>query len=79
MALTLRQSQPYTDPAELDTALQRARAQLAATPSMVPDEWMSYALRAETVEFWQSDPARRHTRLLYARDCDGWSRTRLWP
>jgi pyridoxamine 5'-phosphate oxidase len=79
MALTRRQSRPYSDPAEVDTALQDARAELAATPDTVPDEWVSYAVRAETVEFWQSDRARRHTRLLYTRDHDGWSQTRLWP
>jgi pyridoxamine 5'-phosphate oxidase len=79
MALTRRQSQPYSDPAELDTALQDAAAELTAAPDTVPDEWVSYAVRAETVEFWQSDRARKHVRLLYTRNHDGWVQTRLWP
>jgi pyridoxamine 5'-phosphate oxidase len=79
MALTLRQSQPFTQPADLDAALQRTQAQLAETPDVVPDEWTSYAVRADIVEFWQSDTTRRHTRVRYQRSGDGWSQQRLWP
>lgn len=79
MALTRRQSQPYCDPAELDVALDKAQLELARAPTLVPDEWVSYAVRADTVEFWQADAARRHLRLQYERDEDGWSSTLLWP
>jgi pyridoxamine 5'-phosphate oxidase len=60
----------------------RRRAGLEADPALVPDEWVSYAVAPERVEFWQGDPERRHQRLLYTADLDapgGWSRTRLWP
>lgn len=79
MALTRRQSQPYSDPGELDSALNKAQLQLERTPALVPDEWVSYAVRADTVEFWQADAARRHRRLRYERDANGWSTTLLWP
>jgi pyridoxamine 5'-phosphate oxidase len=83
MALTRRQSEPYSDPAELDRALDealdKARRELAATPGVVPQEWTSYAVRADEVEFWQADPGRRHRRVRYERDVDGWSHTWLWP
>ncbi|HEU0190913.1 MAG TPA: pyridoxal 5'-phosphate synthase [Mycobacterium sp.] len=79
MALTRRQSEPYCDPAELDEALDKAHLELAAEPSLVPDEWVSYAVMAQTVEFWQADRERRHRRLCYERGGDGWSRTLLWP
>jgi pyridoxamine 5'-phosphate oxidase len=79
MALTRRQSELYSDPAELDAGLAAARAELAAAPDAVPDEWTSYAVIAETVEFWQSDPQRRHVRVEYRRAGDGWAQTLLWP
>ncbi|WP_405162309.1 pyridoxal 5'-phosphate synthase [Nocardia sp. NBC_01499] len=79
MALTRRQSQPFSDPAELDEALEHAHQELAATPNLVPDEWLSYAVRPEEVEFWQGDSQRRHQRLRYSAEGDSWSRTRLWP
>lgn len=79
MALTGRQSQPYDDPAEVTEALAKARLDLDRSPGLVPAEWVSYAVRAERVEFWQSDPARRHQRLCYERDEAGWSATLLWP
>jgi pyridoxamine 5'-phosphate oxidase len=77
-SLTGRQSDVLADPAELDTALQEARARLAATPDLVGD-WTLYALTAAEVEFWQADDQRRHTRLRYQRAGPAWTRCRLWP
>lgn len=79
MALTRRQSEPYDDPAELDEALDKAGVELRRTPSLVPAEWVSYAVRPDTVEFWQADHQRKHRRLRYERDGAQWSRTLLWP
>ncbi|MEB3034604.1 pyridoxine/pyridoxamine 5'-phosphate oxidase [[Mycobacterium] nativiensis] len=79
MALTGRQSEPYCDPAEVSEALAKARIELDQSPGLVPADWVSYAVRADTVEFWQSDPGRRHQRLRYERDGASWSTTLLWP
>ena len=79
MALTGRQSQPYADDAEVDAALAKAHHELDQSPGLVPADWVSYAVRADTVEFWQADPGRRHRRLRYERDGDGWAAVRLWP
>ncbi|HEY3506237.1 MAG TPA: pyridoxal 5'-phosphate synthase [Actinocatenispora sp.] len=80
MALTLRQSRPLTDPAELDRAVAEAEQRLELDPDLVPDEWVSYAVRPRSVEFWQGDRGRRHQRLRYERvEGSGWTRTRLWP
>ncbi|MDG3010696.1 pyridoxamine 5'-phosphate oxidase [Rhodococcus sp. D2-41] len=79
MALTRRQSQPFLDPAELDAALDQARSELDSSPNGVPDEWVSYAVRPERVEFWQGDPTRRHQRIRYDAVDRSWTRTRLWP
>jgi pyridoxamine 5'-phosphate oxidase len=78
MALTRRQSQPLAAAAELD----KARLELDADPALVPEEWVSYAVRPRRVEFWPGDPGRRHQRLLYEADPDRpgrWSTALLWP
>jgi pyridoxamine 5'-phosphate oxidase len=79
IAMTRRQSQPLGDPGQLDTALAKTRLELAADPQLVPDEWVSYAVRATRVEFWQGSPDRRHQRLRYEFANNTWSRTQLWP
>lgn len=79
MALTGRQSQPYSDPAEITEALAKSRVELDGDPALVPVEWVSYGVRADSVEFWQADRARRHRRLRYERDGSGWATTLLWP
>jgi pyridoxamine 5'-phosphate oxidase len=78
-ALAGRQSQPLADPAELDEALGRAQAELAANPGLVAPAWTLYALTAGDVEFWQADHERRHTRLQYRRADGAWTRRLLWP
>jgi pyridoxamine 5'-phosphate oxidase len=78
-ALAGRQSQPLADPAELDEALRRAQAELAANPGLVAPAWTLYALTADDVEFWQADHERRHIRLQYRRTDGAWTRRLLWP
>jgi pyridoxamine 5'-phosphate oxidase len=77
--LVARQSQPLADSADVDRPLSEALASIDADPGLVPDEWVSYAVAPERVEFWQGDPERRHHRLLYSATSDGWSKTLLWP
>ncbi|MDT5078758.1 MAG: pyridoxamine 5-phosphate oxidase [Mycobacterium sp.] len=79
LVLTRRQSQPLSATTNLDDALAVTRAELDADPGLVPDEWVSYAVRPEQVEFWQGDPERRHQRLLYTEAGAGWERNLLWP
>jgi pyridoxamine 5'-phosphate oxidase len=77
--LTGHQSQPLGSAAELDAAFRQAQAAVEADPDLVAPGWTLYALAAETVEFWQADPQRRHIRLEYRRDGGGWRRQLLWP
>ncbi|QZA09430.1 pyridoxal 5'-phosphate synthase [Mycolicibacter heraklionensis] len=79
MVLTGRQSEPYDDPAEISEALAKAHLELERSPTLVPAEWVSYAVQADAVEFWQADSTRRHRRLRYERDGTSWSTTLLWP
>jgi pyridoxamine 5'-phosphate oxidase len=80
LVLTRRQSQPLSATTNLDDALAVTRAELDADPNRVPDDWVSYAVRPERVEFWQGDPERRHQRVLYtAHPEGGWRTQLLWP
>lgn len=44
-----------------------------------PAHWGGYVLQPASVEFWQGRPNRLHDRLLYSRDGDRWSISRLAP
>ena len=78
-ALTGRQSEPLDDPDELDEALRRAQAEIAADPGLIAPDWTLYAVLADEVEFWQADHQRRHIRLQYQRTARAWTRRLLWP
>ncbi len=41
--------------------------------------WTLHTVRPESVEFWQGDKGRRHTRLVYVREVAGWRKRLLWP
>ncbi|MFE0102324.1 pyridoxal 5'-phosphate synthase [Streptomyces sp. NPDC059009] len=79
-ALLGRQSQPLADLAERDAAVRESAARLAAEPDLVAPGWALHTVRPESVEFWQGDKDRRHTRLTYLRTAAGkWERRLLWP
>jgi pyridoxamine 5'-phosphate oxidase len=78
-SLASRQSQPLTDPAELDVAFSDAAAAIESDPGLVPDHWALFQLAPDEVEFWQAEPDRPHLRLRYALNGAIWSRQRLWP
>ncbi|GHB43459.1 oxidase [Streptomyces cirratus] len=79
-ALTGRQSEVLGSLTELAEASAAAWARAGADPQAAAPTWTRYVLDAAEVEFFQGDPARRHTRLHYRRDPAGrWTRTLLWP
>ncbi|MEZ0095663.1 pyridoxal 5'-phosphate synthase [Streptacidiphilus sp. EB129] len=73
------QSEPLADRALLPAAFAAAEARIAEEPELVDPEHALFTLRPESVEFWQGDPGRGHTRLLYRRTPTAWTRTLLWP
>ena len=44
-----------------------------------PEHWGGYRLKPERIEFWKSRIGRLHDRILYQRNGDGWTITRLAP
>lgn len=79
IAISGRQSSPVSDPAQLDAEIAQALDLLDHEPDAGTDRWRKYWLTADTVEFWQGEQTRRHTRLQYRRQGDRWTRQRLRP
>ena len=45
----------------------------------LPDFWGGYRLVPNSIEFWQGRENRLHDRIIYERENDGWSTSRLSP
>ncbi|BBY63923.1 pyridoxine 5'-phosphate oxidase C-terminal domain-containing protein [Mycolicibacterium helvum] len=54
--------------AACETAFADARHRLADDPGLVSPTWCVYVVEAHTVEFWQGDTDRMHTRVQYRRN-----------
>jgi pyridoxamine 5'-phosphate oxidase len=78
-SLVGNQSRVLKDRADLDAALNDARARAIADPGLVPTDWALYHLVPDEVEFWQADRERRHVRVRYELREQRWSRDLLWP
>ncbi|MFJ3232378.1 pyridoxal 5'-phosphate synthase [Streptomyces sp. NPDC086787] len=78
-ALTGRQSEPLGSPEELRQASEAAWEAARRDPAALSPTWTLYRLRPREVEFFQGDAERRHVRLLYRGERDGWHRQLLWP
>jgi pyridoxamine-phosphate oxidase len=76
--LVSRQGEPIDDLAPL-----RARhahlLEAMEVPPARPSDWGAIRVRPQAVEFWLESDDRLHDRLLYQRDGERWSLTRLSP
>lgn len=79
VALASKQSRSLADHAECADAVTAADRRLAAEPDLISSTWQMYAVAAHTVEFWQADKDRLHTRVQFRRNGDRWDRGLLWP
>ncbi len=78
-ALTGHQSEPLSSPEELAAVSQAAWEEAQRNPTAESPTWTLYRLHPQEVEFFQGEERRRHVRLTYRRDDEGWSRQLLWP
>jgi pyridoxamine 5'-phosphate oxidase len=79
VALASHESRPLANRSTCEQAVAEAARQLAAQPDLISAAWQVYALAAHTVEFWQADKDRQHTRVQYRHHADRWNHTLLWP
>lgn len=78
-ALAARPGEPLSGPEELTRATAAALRRVEVEPDTVLGEWVVYALRPDEVEFWQGDPGRAHTRVVYRRVGGAWTHQLVWP
>jgi pyridoxamine 5'-phosphate oxidase len=76
--LVSRQGEPIEDLAPLRARHAHLLEAMEAPPACPPD-WGAISVRPQAVEFWLEGDDRLHDRLLYVRDGEGWSLTRLAP
>ncbi|MGH7747540.1 MAG: pyridoxine/pyridoxamine 5'-phosphate oxidase, partial [Candidatus Dormibacteria bacterium] len=73
------QSRALASRAELEEAVRRVEARFEGLEVPKPPYWGGYRVVPEEVEFWQGRTGRLHDRLLYRREGDGWTQSRLSP
>ncbi|MEV5456907.1 pyridoxal 5'-phosphate synthase [Streptomyces cellulosae] len=78
-ALTGHQSGVLSSPEELRRASEAAWEKARSAPTTPAPSWTLYHLDPDEVEFFQGDAQRRHVRLRYRREGEGWVRESLWP
>jgi pyridoxamine 5'-phosphate oxidase len=79
VVLAGQQSAPLLDPTGMRQEIEAASARLEQQTELGAEQWRKYWVTAETVEFWQGERTRQHTRLQYLRDGDRWMRQQLQP
>ncbi len=73
------QSRPLESREALEAAVARETARFDGQDVPRPERWTGWRVIPEAVEFWRDRPFRLHDRLLFTRDGDRWTTTRLQP
>ena len=73
------QSEVISSRAELEQRAEELEKQYRDREIECPEHWGGYRLKPERIEFWKSRIGRLHDRILYQREGDAWTITRLAP
>ena len=73
------QSEVISSRAELEQRAEELEKQYRDREIECPEHWGGYRLKPERIEFWKSRTGRLHDRILYQREGDAWTITRLAP
>ncbi len=44
-----------------------------------PENWYGWRVKPESIEFWQNGAFRLHDRIVFRKDGEAWTKTRLFP
>jgi pyridoxamine 5'-phosphate oxidase len=78
-SMVSRQGEPIDGLAPMRAELEAARRRIGDGPVPCPPDWAALRLVPDFVEYWSAAPDALHDRIVFARDGDGWRRTRLAP
>jgi pyridoxamine 5'-phosphate oxidase len=73
------QSEEIESRAVLEQRAEELEQQYSDRDIECPEHWGGYRLKPERIEFWKSRVGRLHDRILYQREGDSWTITRLAP
>ena len=73
------QSQKIKDRSELESKIKYYEKQFQKKNVTRPPHWGGYCLSPTLLEFWQGRSSRLHDRIVYRKDNNQWSKSRLSP
>lgn len=73
------QSAPLTSREELERLYAAREAEFDGKDVPLPPTWGGYRVIPHHIEFWQGRQSRLHDRLVYVRQGDHWTRSRIAP
>ncbi len=79
IALAGQQSAVVSYDSAPEELARQAAAAIEVEKGAVSQHWAVWTVMAQSIEFWQEDPNRKHQRLRYVRTATGWEKQRLWP